>query len=455
VRELVEQARLRAGVPGCAVVVVRDGAVLLCEGFGQRDVDADLPVTTSTLFQIGSATKTFTAALLVLLAEDGVADLDAPLSSYLPGFAMHDPVATARLSLRDCLTHRSGLPRHDLVWQAGEGVVTRDDVVAALAHLPASKGFRETYQYNNLLYLTAGHVAASMAGGSYEEVLRARLLDVMPRTHHSVKALQGDADHATPYLRDGDVVKELPFASLDLAGPAGSLVTCADDLVPWLLALTGRGRLDAEALRQLCTPQIAMPPRGPAGAFESLGYGLGLMVECYRGRVVTHHGGNIDGFSAQVLTRDDGVGIAVLTNLHTSWLRDALPYQLLDHLDGVEGPDHGTFFRDRLAALMATAVADRAAPLTPAPAAERALPSYQGVFRHPGYGEVVVEVEEDSLVWSNRAVRDGRLRHVRDRDFVATAWLFGAEQEMQARFSDDNLLLQVEPTLPPLRFARG
>ena len=454
--DLVETERVRAGVPGCAVVVVRDGEVLLSQGFGSRDVDGDLPVTTQTLFQVGSATKTFTAALLVLLAQEGVLGLDAPLSSYRPGFAMHDPVATAQLSLRDCLTHRSGLPRHDLVWQAGEGRITRDDVVSALAHLPANQGFREGYQYNNLLYLTAGHVAAWLVGDSYEDVLSERLLSGMPRTHHSVARLRSDGDHATPYVRDVDVVKEIPFGSLDLAGPAGSLITCADDLVPWLLTLTGHGGLGPDALRQLRTPVIAMPPRGPAGPFESLGYGLGLMVERYRGRVVTHHGGNIDGFSAQVLTRDDGVGIAVLTNLHTSWLRDALPYLLLDALDGVPSPDHGAFFRDRLATLLAGAAADRAAALEAAPAEERALPSYQGVFTHPGYGEVTVEVREGELCWSNRGVRDGRLRHLRDRDFVATAWLFGGETQLQARFDEDgDLLLQVEPALPPLRFARA
>jgi CubicO group peptidase (beta-lactamase class C family) len=452
--ELVESERLRAGVPGCAVVVVRDGETLLSEGFGTRDVDAHLPVTTQTLFQVGSATKTFTAALLVLLAQEGVLDLDAPLSSYLPGFAMHDPVATAQLSLRDCLTHRSGLPRHDLVWQAGEGVLSRDDVVAALAHLPANKGFREEYQYNNLLYLTAGHVAAGLAGGPYEHVLRERLLGAMPRTHHSVAGCQADADHATPYVRDGDVVKEIPFASLDLAGPAGSLITCADDLVPWLLALTGRGPLGSGALVQLRTPEIAMPPKEPAGPFDVLGYGLGLMVERYRGRLVTHHGGNIDGFSAQVLTRDDGVGIAVLTNLHTSWLRDALPYAVLDRLDGVEGPDHGAFFEARLTKLLAGAAAERAAPLEPASAGVLPLPWHQGVFRHPAYGDVTVEVRDGGLWWGNRALRDGRLHHVRDRDFAATAWLFGGEQAMQARFDGDDLLLQVEPMLPPLRFAR-
>jgi hypothetical protein len=224
--------------------------------------------------------------------------------------------------------------------------------------------------------------------------------------------------------------------------------------VPWLLALTGHGALGSPALTLLRTPEIAMPPRGPAGPFTSLGYGLGLMLERYRDRVVAHHGGNIDGFSAQVLTRDDGVGVAVLTNLHTSWLRDALPYAILDRLDDVDGPDHGAFFEDRLRALLAGAAAERALTLDGAPAEPRPLPSYQGVFRHAAYGDVVVEARDSGLCWSNRALREGRLTHLRDRDFVATAWLFGGEQAMQARFTDRDLLLQVEPTLPPLRFAR-
>jgi CubicO group peptidase (beta-lactamase class C family) len=439
IRELVEDARRRAGVPGCAVVVVQAGEVLVCDGFGLRDLDAELPVTPRTLFPIGSATKTFTAALAL---ESGL-DLDAPVRTHLPGFAMQDPRASARLSLRDCLTHRSGLPRHDLLWQAGEGVITREELVAALAHLPARRRFREAYEYNNLLYAVAAEVE-----GPFEQSLQSRLLGPlgMRRTNTSVAATQRDPDHARPYL-GGDLPKEIPFASLDLVAAAGGLNTCAEDLAAWLVALTTRWP-------ELRTPQVAMPAKQPAGPFTPLGYGLGLMVERYRGHVVAHHGGNIDGFSAQVLLRDD-VGIAVLTNLQTTWLRDALPFHLLDLLDGVPPQDHDRLFQARLATVLEQVEAARpTVPPEASPGPPRPLSSYEGTFRHPGYGEVVVEARDTALAWGYRGLREGRLLHV-DRDrFAARAWLFGAECSLPATFVDDTLLLQVEPTLDPLPFVR-
>src|SRR3954463_6727350 len=118
IRGVIEQERERFGVPGCAVLVVHDGEVVLRDGFGLRDIARQLPVTASTLFPIGSSTKTFTAALCAIAADQGLIGWDDPVAPYLPGFGLKDPVATRGLTLRDMLAHRSGLPRHDLLWYA-------------------------------------------------------------------------------------------------------------------------------------------------------------------------------------------------------------------------------------------------------------------------------------------------------------------------------------------------
>jgi CubicO group peptidase (beta-lactamase class C family) len=224
IREHVNRERERFIVPGCAVVVVADGEVLLSEGFGQRDVDGDAPVTARTLMPIGSSTKTFTSALCAALVDDGKLDLDRPLRELLPGFRLHDPIASELVSVRDCLSHRSGLPRHDLLWYAGEGRLSREDLIAALPHLPPTKPFRQTWQYNNLLYTTAGYLAGKLYGGTYEEAVRQRLLEPlgMTRTNFRVAEVEQDGDHSRPYtLTDEDQVKEVPYAHLDLVGPAG------------------------------------------------------------------------------------------------------------------------------------------------------------------------------------------------------------------------------------------
>lgn len=468
-RAIVESERRRAGVPGCAVAVVRNAAVLFNEGFGVRDVESNLPVTTKTLFPIGSSTKTFTAAVLAVLAGEGHVDLDAPIRTYVPGFAMWDHEATESLSLRDCLSHRSGLPRHDILWQAHDGVLTRRDVISALAHLPSSQPFRSAYQYNNLLYMVAGELAAMHSGSDFEDVVTARILGPlnMSRTNFSVVTTQQDSDHATPYHQetDGEPARRIPFAALNLAGPAGGINSCTDDLIPWLITLTGRGiagrppLLSTGILVELRTPAIPMPADDEEYV-APVGYGLGLMLADYRGRRISHHGGNIDGFSCEILTRDDGVGIAVLCNLQATSLRDAVPYLILDALDDFESPDHGAFFRQRLAVKLAQAEAAHSLPASENPSSTvRPLDDYAGLYRHPGYGDSVVACTGGTLQWKLGSI-SGLLRHREGHDFAIEALLNGTETRLAARFttgptgSVDALLMQLETAIPPIQFSR-
>src|SRR5262245_10449451 len=155
--------------------VVADGEVVLCAGFGRR-VGRDLPVTAETLFPIAASTKTFTAALCAALVDEGRLSWQRPVRDYLPGFQMSDPVASSSLTVYDMLSHRSGLPRHDLLWYAAAGLVELAELLAALRHLGANKGFREVWQYNNLMYTMAGELAGQVAGALYEQAMRERIL---------------------------------------------------------------------------------------------------------------------------------------------------------------------------------------------------------------------------------------------------------------------------------------
>ena len=473
IRALVESERERFGVPGCALVVVKDGDVLIAEGFGTRDIDGDLPVTADTLFPIGSSTKTFTAAVLATLVDEGKLDFDAPVSSYLPGFALQDPVATQLLSVRDCLAHRSGLPRHDLLWYAGDGTLSRDDVIAALPHLPPTKPFRQEWQYNNLLYLTAGHLAGKLVGGSYEDAVRDRVLTPlgMTRTNFSVVETQADTDHAKPYVRNvgESVVKQVPFASLDLAGPAGNINSSVNELVPWLRTLLAQGisdkepLLSASVLQELRKPAWPVVPMFDEGVARNVGYGLALVIEEYRGKRITHHGGNIDGFSSQVLTvPDEGIGIAVLTNLHATALRDALPYLVLDAIDGVDKVDHGATYHARMTALlqaMDNVKKSGAARSKPLPAV-RPLPDYVGEYAHPGYGSIRIGGDADGLTINYYNLPEGRLEHRHLEVFDAVVHVSGDDNRLPSQFTHDlegevdGLLIKIEASLPPLRFER-
>jgi CubicO group peptidase (beta-lactamase class C family) len=455
---LIERERQRFAVPGCAVVVVRDDEVLLCEGFGLRDLDAGAPVSPDTLFPIGSATKTFTAALCVLLAHEGLVGLDRPVAEVLPGFRMHDPAATAGLTLRDCLSHRSGLPRHDLLWSLGEGRLARTDLIRALAHLEPSQPFRQGWQYNNLLYVVAGELAARATQSSYEEAIARRLLDPlgMTRTNQHVSETMTDPDHAVGHVSGPTAV---PHTPLSLVGPAGHLNSSARDLVQWLRALLGRRPdvLPVPVLDELRTPVVPLP----AGGFRAapvLGYGLGLTVEHYRGHLVTHHGGDIGGFASQVLTAPDaGVGIAVLCNLAATTLRDALPYLLLDQLLGLEPVDHGGRFREREQANRPDALASPA-PTTPSRPPLRPLAEYVGTYRHPAYGDVVVRTAGDDLVADYLALENVPLEHRQLEIFDLVLRSDGQEHRLPLMFTYDlagevdGLRGVMEPALPAMTF---
>jgi CubicO group peptidase (beta-lactamase class C family) len=472
IREHVERERERFSVPGCAVVVVADGEVLLSEGFGRRDLESGAAVTAQTLMPIGSSTKTFTSALCAALVDDGKLDLDQPVRELLPGFRLHDPIASELLSVRDCLSHRSGLPRHDVLWYAGEGRLSREDLIAALAHLPPTKPFRQTWQYNNLLFTTAGYLAGKLNGGTYEQAVQQRLLDPlgMTRTNFRVAEVEQDADHSRPYvLTDDDEVKEVPYAHLDLVGPAGCINSCAEELGPWLLTLLGRGvagrppLLSDAVLTELRTPAMPMPvgasrTSGPT----SVGYGLALMVEDYRGHRVVHHGGNIDGFSSQVaVIPGAGIGVAVLTNLHATPLRDVLPYLVFDELLGLDVRPHGEEHHAQWSAVRKGAAQaktsrnERAKPL----GAVRPIEDYVGTYRHPGYGDVQISLVEGRLRGSY-GLLEGPVNHRHLEVFDLLVSVNGEEVPFAVQFTHDleaevdALQLPIEAALPPLRFVK-
>lgn len=473
-RTLIETERERFGVPGAAVLVLHKGEVVLAEGFGLRDVEQQLPVTADTLFPIGSSTKTFTSAVCASLVDSKLLDWDAPLTTYLPGFRMQDPVATQLLSVRDCLSHRSGLPRHDILWYGSDGYFTREDIIDALAHLQPSKPFRELWQYNNLLYITAGTLAGRILGCTYEEAVSAQILKPlgMVRTNFDVEQNQADADHATPYVREfGGETGPVPYASLGVAGPAGNINSCVNEMLPWVRTLLGLGvdgappLLSRSVLDDLKRPTMPVPTSPLAADSPSLtvGYGLGLQIFDYRGMRLTQHGGNIDGFSSEVTTVEEhGIAVVVLTNLGTNGMRDAVPLAVIDELLGLDPLPHGERINTLMnlmleqMSLVKQAVAQPPAGYPPV----RPLEDYLGTYVNPAYGPIVVEAAGDGLVATFRNFAQGSLVHSTLDVFTLNVPAGGTEQPVPLQFLHDikgevdSLRAGFEPTVDPIVFTR-
>ena len=456
-------------VPGCAVAVVRDGEVVLTAGWGRRDVEQDLPVTAGTLFAMGSVTKAFTATAVGALADDGLLDWEQPLRDYMPEVRLSDPQVTDRLTIVDLLSHRSGLPRHEMVW-VGHPDLSRAEVVRRLRFLPLSRDLRQVFQYCNLGYLAAGYVVGALSGTSWEEHLHNRLLGPlgMTRSDLSVDDMRADPDHATAYERRQGQVVPVPTRPITAMAPAGALNSCATDMARWLLAQLGSGQLDGRAVLSPSTvarqhlPHIVLPEDRTFPASTRHAYGLGWMVGHYRDHRMLDHGGAIDGFEAEcVLLPDDGIGVAVMTNASANAMAPVVAYRVLDELLGLVPLDWSADLKARvdaaLGGLQEARGARRVVSNAPLP---RPLAAYAGEYEHPGYGVLTITADGDTLR-PHLGTMDLSMTH-RHYETFDLEWheLGGQFPAFPLMFVSDPdgditaLTVPFEPSTGPLRFDR-
>ena len=407
IASFIEEQLAAWEVPGCAVVAIKDGEIVLNSGFGLRDVEQNKPVTTKSLFQIGSTTKAFTCAGVGAMVDDGLVEWETPLREYIPGFKMHDPVATERITVLDLLCHRSGLPRHDLAW-IGRPDWSRAELVQKLRYFPLSRDIRQTFQYCNLGYVTAGHLIEVVTGLTWEDWLSTRLLKPlgMDRSNFSVHDSQASDDYSKPYERRQGKVVEIPFRTLDAAGPAGSINSCTDDMAQWLAVNLGGGKLGDDQIispdtmgRQTCV-QMGLPEQALFPEATSFGYGLGWGIGQYRGRRVVEHNGGIDGSLTECkMLPNDGIGVVVLTNSSSSMMGPVIANRVIDELLGEEPIDWFTRFKEVFDAMVGGEKdAKQARPRVEGAKPPRPLAEYAGSYEHPGYGPLSIELQGDELI---------------------------------------------------------
>jgi CubicO group peptidase (beta-lactamase class C family) len=395
-------------VPGVAIAVVQDGQMILSRGYGLRDVHKQLPVTAKTLFAIGSATKSFTVTTLGVLADQGKLDWDRPVREYLPNFRMSDEFTTERMTPRDLVTHRSGLPRHDLLWY--NSPLSRKEMFEHLRFLEPSKDFRTTFQYQNLMFMTAGYLAGQIADKPWEDFAREQIFAPLHMTasNFSVADSQKTADFALPYRKVKEEVKEIPFRNIDQIGPAGSINSNAEDMAKYLLMHMNLGKSgtkqilsDANAA-QMQTPQMVIPGAIRWTEVGHSAYGMGFFITAYRGHKLVHHGGNIDGFSALVtFMPQDKIGMVILTNMNGSALPTVLSYNVYDRMLGLDQVGWTARLKDDEKKQRESADQAKKQGLTarkPNTHPSHAMADYAGEFEHPGYGVAKIAAEQEALL---------------------------------------------------------
>ena len=409
--KIVERGLEELNVPGAAVGIVKDDEVILAKGYGFRDVGNEIPMTADTLLAIGSASKAFTTFAMGVLVDEGKLEWEKPVRHYIPWFRLYDTFASERLTPRDLVTHRSGLPRHDLSWYNNYDA-SREEFVRRLAHLKPSADLREKFQYNNLMFLTAGYLVEVLTGKEWEDAIRSHVFDPlgMKRSNFSVEDSQKDDDFALPYREREGKIEKIPFRNISNIGPAGSINSCANEMSRWLLVHLNRGKIEGE---QIIGPQtiqdmhlIHMPTGGTPAIPEvtPASYGLGWFVDTYRGHSRVHHGGNIDGFSALVsMLPRDGVGVVVLVNKNGSALTELLVRHAYDLVLGAEPTDWvGEAAKEKA---VGEEVAEEArekkeSRRKPGTKPAHELEGYTGDYFHPGYGDLKVSLEDGEILFT-------------------------------------------------------
>ncbi|EYF04921.1 Beta-lactamase [Chondromyces apiculatus DSM 436] len=346
----VEEVMRAWQVPGLALAVVKDDAVVLARGYGVRELGKPERVDERTLFAVASCTKAFTAAVLGTLVDEGKLGWDTPVAKHLPDFAMHDPYVTAHMTARDLLTHRSGLPGYaaDHLWQGSS--FGRDEILRRMRHQKPAGEFRVMYGYSNVMYIAAGQLAAAVAaavaeGGAekgWDDLVRERLLQPLGMNASTTlsKARAAAANVAAPHMVIDGAVRPIPMPDLDNVAPAAGLASNAVEMAAWLRLHLGRGTFEGKTIlspavaREMMTAQRVLPVTEEDEAREGThfsAYGLGFSLYDYRGRKVARHSGEMDGMRALVaMVPEERLGVVVLTNLTPHGVTDAVIYRVLD-----------------------------------------------------------------------------------------------------------------------------
>ncbi len=423
----VEQIMKEWHVPGLALGVIRDGKPVYLKGYGFRDVERRLPVTPQTLMAIGSNSKSFTVVLMGMLVDSGKLAWDNPVRNYLPDFQLKDPFATQEMTPRDLVVHRSGLPRHDVLWYGRN--FGREELYRRLKFLEPSASFRSRWQYQNLMFLTAGYLVERITGRSWEDLIKERIFAPleMRRSNTSVRDLKPETDDAavayvwrecpkaraassSPQGNQQCGLVRVPYRNIDAVGPAGSINSSVEEMLHYIQfhidsgAYGGRQLLSKANAREMQTPQMLV---GSQEIWpDELGiatYGLGLSVTNYRGRKLVQHGGGIDGFISQMAWMPkERIGVMVLTNQSgNNPVPNIVTRRVFDLMLGLDQIDWVARVKEQeqqARERQEQQRKEREAQRKPDTRPSHVLDGYAGEYEHPGYGKLVVKLEGQNLI---------------------------------------------------------
>lgn len=419
----IETAIARWEVPALAIAIVKDGRVVYAKGFGVLTTGRPERATAETIFGAGSTTKAFTAAALAMLVDEGKLRWDDRVIDHLKWFRLYDPYATANITIRDLLSHMSGVPAGDRMWYNHQ--FDRAEVVRRVRYQQPTLSFRQQYGYSNTMYTAAGLVVEAVTGKTWDAFIRERIFAPlgMRRSTTSIVGLEAMGNVAT--LHSARVTgKAVPFPrwNQDNIGPAGSINSTVVDMAQWVRLQLGRGRYEGRTLvsparvAEMHSSQSVV--RGGGGGEDAAlfsAYGFGWQLRDYHGRKLVSHGGGGHGVAAEVaLVPDENLGIVILTNADGPSLSSALKFDVLDRLLGLPAQNRTERnLASRDSALARSARVERQLDSARARGTRPTLPldAYVGTYWHPYYDSAKVVREGDHLRFRFVNEIDGPLEH--------------------------------------------
>ncbi len=339
----VEARRAELGIPGMSLAIIKDGQVIYLKGLGYKDFEKKVPVTPDTQFAIGSSTKAFTALTVLMAHDEGKLSLDASPRTVMPYFKMADPETDKNITIRDLLTHSSGLNRTDIAMISGR--LTRQELIRVAGEAKPVAKLREQFGYQNLMYTAAGEVVAVVEKKPWEKVVPEKIFKPLGMTNSvmSISEMEKAKDYSFGYSYNFDTkeTERLPFRALEQVAPAGSINSSARDMAKWIKFVLAGGTVDGkrlvsgESFAEWLKPQMKVNPNG------TVNYGLGWFIRQWNGKTVVEHGGNIDGFNALVaMIPEENLGFVMLTNVTGSTLgNELMPIVWENILGKPNGPD--------------------------------------------------------------------------------------------------------------------
>jgi CubicO group peptidase (beta-lactamase class C family) len=420
VDELVNRTIKTFNVPGIAVAIVKDGKVVLAEGYGVKSIDTKEKVDANTLFGIASNSKAFTSAALAMLVDEGKIRWDDKVIKYLPNFKMYNDYVTQEFTIRDLLTHRSGLGlgAGDLmIWPDGSNF-TVQDIIHNLQYLKPVSAFRTKYDYDNLLYIVAGEVIHVVSGKSWCDFVEERIMKPLEMNNSvaSFVRLQDTTNIIAPHVPIDGKLKVIQRYQNQLFDAAAGIYSSVNDLSKWAIMQMNNGKYgpDNKALfsekehAEMWTPQTIIPIK-TTDPYNShfRAYGLGWFLSDVKGYKEVTHTGGLEGIVTQTTYFPElQLGIIVLTNQQSGAAFSAITNTIKDSYLGIESEDYITLYSNRIKANEDSAdkVTDEVWAAVTKNKSTNVKPDFTtvtGIYKDSWFGNVIITEKKGKLFFKS------------------------------------------------------